>query len=103
MRTARSSDRTTLLNERVNARAGAAECETLPSATSAYRLVHGDAWAIPFLVRDWFVRGLIMALGIRIFGVPAGNALKFGLAGSASVEAAVLGYALVTKKETLTA
>lgn len=40
-----------------------------------------------------------MALGIRMLGAPAGNAFKYGLAGAASVEAFVLGYAFVTKKD----
>ncbi len=72
--------------------------EELPSAKTAYRLVGGDLTALPNLARDLLGRAALAGLGIWALGAKPGDAVKYGLAGAASIEVFVLGYAAYHSK-----
>jgi hypothetical protein len=73
-------------------------CAELPSSSSAYRLVNGDASAILYVARDFAVRGAMGATGAYLGSLllrkklSLTEALVYGGMMSAFIEAFVLGY-----------
>lgn len=65
----------------------------LPSASSAERLVGGDLNALPIVALHMLGRGALVGLGIACVNGLNWNTVKYGLAGSASIEAFVLAFA----------
>ena len=66
--------------------------QTLPSGDSAYRLVSGEAGALPLVVAHWAVRAGIIWLGLYIGGAPRKDLVRWSLCGSAAIELFVLGW-----------
>lgn len=65
----------------------------LPSASTAYRLVRGDATAIPYLVRDMLGRAALAGIGIKLLGASWRDTAKYAIASAIGIEIFVLGYA----------
>ena len=66
---------------------------TLPSASTAYRLVRGDTKAVPNLIRDFLGRTALVGTGVKLAGASWKEAAIYGMAGSLSLEVFVLAYA----------
>lgn len=71
------------------------QCATLPSSVTAYRLMHGDVGAFPYLLRDLVGRAALVGIGVRLAGASWRDAAKYGVTGAASIEVFVLAYAAV--------
>lgn len=68
-------------------------CATLPSADTAYRLIRGDASALPNLLRDLLGRAALIGVGVALAGGSKKEVVRYGIAGALSIEAFVLSYA----------
>lgn len=74
------------------------QCPTLPSATTAYRLMAGEYSAWPNLVRDMAGRAALIGIGVKVTGGSWKDAAKYGLAGATAIETFVLSYAAYKTK-----
>lgn len=72
---------------------------SLPSGESASDFVEGKEGATVRLVGHFLGRAVLLALGLAAVGLRDKQLVKASLAGSAAIEAFVLGYAAVNREE----
>jgi hypothetical protein len=67
-------------------------CPSVPSAEAAYRLVAGDASAIPAVLGTMALRGGLIAAGVLLAGQRE-HVFRSSVAGAIAIEAFVLAWA----------
>lgn len=69
-------------------------CPTLPSSTTAYRIVEGDPGALLLVVRDVAVRSALIAIGIYwLAGLRGEKLMRAAIGGGVTIEAFALAWA----------
>ena len=70
----------------------------LPSASAAARFMEGEPGSLGEVIASWVMRGAVIAGGMWLFGY-RDQPLRRGLAGAAAIEAVVLGWAYMEKRQ----
>lgn len=68
-------------------------CPTLPSSTTAYRIVAGDRSALLLLGRDFIGRAVLAATGGWVMGLRGKTLLRAAVGTAGAIEVFVLAYA----------